>query len=161
MCIRDRVTVVEAMSIPVAHQIHTAWALPGGATAAEWAMTRNVQAFLTTIGDPGNTKDETVWVSATPVGGQTADRPAHELAVAVRRPGRVERRHEGGLGGIHLRNGPGFDHGTSLSHTTTADAMPASWDSDTCTDVMPSSARCFSIICSTSGEGIASRLPAL
>ena len=37
------VTVLEAMSIPTAHDVHAAWSLPGGVSAAEWAMTRNVQ----------------------------------------------------------------------------------------------------------------------
>ncbi len=32
------VTVVEAMSIPTAHQVHAAWTLPGGVGAGEWAM---------------------------------------------------------------------------------------------------------------------------
>ena len=64
------VTVVEAMSIPVAHQVHAAWSLPGGVTASEWAMTRNVQSFLTNAGGLGNTKDDSVFVSASPAAGQ-------------------------------------------------------------------------------------------
>ena len=63
------VTVVEAMSIPTAHEVHAAWSLPGGTTAAEWAMTRNVQVFLTTLGDQGNAKDDSVLVTATPAAG--------------------------------------------------------------------------------------------
>lgn len=79
------VTVVEAMSIPVAHQVHAAWALPGGATTEEWAMTRNVQAFLTTIGDLGNSKDDTIFVSATPAAGQVkgSDGPDWVLACVL------------------------------------------------------------------------------
>lgn len=31
------VTVLEAMSIPTAHDVHAAWSLPGGVSPAEWA----------------------------------------------------------------------------------------------------------------------------
>lgn len=79
------VTVVEAMSIPVAHQVHSAWALPGGDSAAAWAMTRNVQAFLTTAGDLGHSKDDTVLVSATTAAGQVkgSDGPDWVLACVL------------------------------------------------------------------------------
>jgi len=40
------VAVLQAMSIRHAHTVYNAWALPGGAGAAGWAMTANVQAFL-------------------------------------------------------------------------------------------------------------------
>lgn len=63
------VTVVEAMSIPHAHQVHTAWSQPGGVPAAEWAMTRNVQSFLSTLGDQGDTKDDSILIAATPAAG--------------------------------------------------------------------------------------------
>lgn len=79
------VTVVEAMSIPVAHQVHDAWSLPGGTSAGEWAMTRNVQVFLTTLGDQGNAKDDSVLVTATPAAGQVkgADGPDWVLACVL------------------------------------------------------------------------------
>jgi hypothetical protein len=64
------VTVVDAMSIPVTHQVYDAWAMPGGVGAANWAMTGHVSSFLTAAGDPGNAKDGSVLVSATPVAAQ-------------------------------------------------------------------------------------------
>jgi len=79
------VTVVEAMSIPTAHAVHAAWSLPGGVSASEWAMTRNVQVFLTTVGDQGNTKDDSVLVTATPAAGQVkgTDGPDWVLACVL------------------------------------------------------------------------------
>ncbi len=79
------VTVVEAMSIPTAHAVHDAWALPGGASASEWAMTRNVQVFLTTLGDQGNAKDDSVLVAAIPAAGQVkgTDGPDWVLACVL------------------------------------------------------------------------------
>lgn len=79
------VTVVEAMSIPVAHQVHDAWSLPGGSSAAEWTMTRNVQVFLNTLGDQGNAKDDSVLVTATPAAGQVkgTDGPDWVLACVL------------------------------------------------------------------------------
>lgn len=76
------VTVVEAMSIPVAHQVHAGWTLPGRTSAAEWAMTRNVQAFLTTVGDQGNAKDDSVLVLATPAAGQVKGTDGHDWVLA-------------------------------------------------------------------------------
>ena len=63
------VRVVQAMSIPVAHQVHDSWALPGGATASGWAMTRNVQVFLTALGDQSTAVGNSVLVAATPTAG--------------------------------------------------------------------------------------------
>ena len=79
------VTVVDAMSIPVAHAVHDAWSLPGGSSAAEWAMTRNVQVFLSTLGDQGNAKDGSVLVAATPAAGQVkgTDGPDWVLACVL------------------------------------------------------------------------------
>ena len=79
------VTVVEAMSIPVAHQVHAAWTLPGGVTAGEWKMTRNVQSFLTTAGGQDHTKDDTILVAATPAAGQVkgTDGPDWVLACVL------------------------------------------------------------------------------
>lgn len=62
-------TVLEAMSIWVAHEVYDAWALPGGAGADEWAMTANVQAFLGAA-RMGPEKDARAIVYATPAGGQ-------------------------------------------------------------------------------------------
>lgn len=79
------VTVLEAMSIPTAHDVHAAWSLPGGVSPAEWAMTRNVQSFLTTLGDQGNAKDNSVLVTATPAAGQVkgTDGPDWVLACVL------------------------------------------------------------------------------
>ncbi len=79
------VAVVEAMSVPVAHQVHDAWSLPGGTSAGEWSMTRNVQVFLTTLGDQGNAKDDSVLVTATPAAGQVkgTDGPDWVLACVL------------------------------------------------------------------------------
>lgn len=79
------VTVLEAMSIPTAHDVHAAWSLPGGVSPAEWAMTRNVQSFLTTLGDQGNAKDDSVLVTATPAAGQVkgTDGPDWVLACVL------------------------------------------------------------------------------
>lgn len=79
------VTVLEAMSIPTAHDVHAAWSLPGGLSPAEWAMTRNVQSFLTTLGDQGNAKDDSVLVTATPAAGQVkgTDGPDWVLACVL------------------------------------------------------------------------------
>ena len=64
------VTVVDAMSIPVSHQVYDAWAMPGGVGAANWAMTGHVSSFLTAAGGSGSAKDGSVLVSATPVAAQ-------------------------------------------------------------------------------------------
>ncbi|MBK8462868.1 MAG: hypothetical protein IPL36_07535 [Nigerium sp.] len=79
------VTVVEAMSIPVAHEVHTAWSRPGGVPAGEWAMTHNVQSFLTAAGGQDHTKDDTILVVATPVAGQVkgTDGPDWVLACVL------------------------------------------------------------------------------
>ena len=78
-------TVVEAMNIPFAHQVHDAWSLPGGTSAGEWTMTRNVQVFLNTLGDQGNAKDDSVLVTATPAAGQVkgTDGPDWVLACVL------------------------------------------------------------------------------
>lgn len=41
------VAALSTMSLPVARAVHQAWALPGGATADSWWVTRSVEAFLT------------------------------------------------------------------------------------------------------------------
>jgi len=64
------VTVVDAMSIPVAHQVYDAWAMPGGVGAANWELTGHVASFLTAAGGSGSAKDGSVLVSATPVAAQ-------------------------------------------------------------------------------------------
>lgn len=63
------VRVVEAMSIPVAHQVHAAWALPGGADPAGWEVTQGVRAFLAAARQETSSKDETTLVLAIPAAG--------------------------------------------------------------------------------------------
>ena len=64
------VTVVDAMSIPVTHQVYDAWAMPSGVGAANWELTGHVSSFLTAAGGSGSAKDGSVLVSATPVAAQ-------------------------------------------------------------------------------------------
>lgn len=60
--------VLEAMSIPAAMEVHTAWVLPGGPAFDEWDLTVNVAAFLRGARQ-GATKDVTTIVTAAPAGG--------------------------------------------------------------------------------------------
>ena len=79
------VPVVQAISIPVALEVHDAWALPGGVSGASWAMTRNVQVFLTTLAQQGHAMDGTVLVTATPAAGMVkgVDGPDWVLACVL------------------------------------------------------------------------------
>lgn len=61
--------VLESMSLPVTRDIHTAWVQPGGPSAEEWELTRNVESFLAAARQGGVEKDLTTLVSATPVAG--------------------------------------------------------------------------------------------
>lgn len=63
------VHVVEQMSIPTAHTVHQAWALPGGVEAAEWRLTQAVQAFLAAARQETDRKDETTLIQAIPTAG--------------------------------------------------------------------------------------------
>ena len=79
------VRVIEAMSIPVAHEVHQAWAMPGGVNAAQWELTTSVQAFLSASGQEGNAKDETTMVAAVPAAAQVkgTDGPDWVLACVL------------------------------------------------------------------------------
>jgi hypothetical protein len=59
-------TVLESMSLPVTHEVHGAWTLPGAPSYDEWEMTANVQAFLRSGHQGGQSKDSTTVVTATP-----------------------------------------------------------------------------------------------
>ena len=61
--------VLESMSLDLTRDIHAAWVQPGGPSFAEWELTRNVQAFLTSGHQSGSEKDLTTLVSATPAAG--------------------------------------------------------------------------------------------
>lgn len=77
-------TVLQAMSIPQANDVHAQWALPGAPDAANWPLTKNVQSFLASA-DQGQSKDPTVAVTATPVAGQVkaTDGPDWVVACAL------------------------------------------------------------------------------
>lgn len=62
------VTVLQAMSLPVAAEVYQAWALPGAAPVAHWPLARSIEAFLAGAG-MSRVKDPAVSVSVTPVGG--------------------------------------------------------------------------------------------
>lgn len=61
--------VLESMSLPVAREVWQAWTLPGAPGFEQWELTRNVQAFLTSARQGGDTKDDTTIVKAIPVAG--------------------------------------------------------------------------------------------
>jgi len=74
-------TVLQAMSIPVAHAVHDAWALPGGVTAGQWSMTGHVQSFLGTA-QMGAEKDLDTIVQAAPAGAQVKGAVGSDWVVA-------------------------------------------------------------------------------
>jgi hypothetical protein len=77
-------TVLQAMSIPVAHDVYDAWALPGGVGAEQWSMTGNVQTFLATA-RMGPEKDMGTVVMVTAAGAQIkgSDGPDWVLACVL------------------------------------------------------------------------------
>lgn len=79
------VRVLEAMSVPVANQVHTAWVLPGGPPVGVWELTTNVQAFLAAAGQESNVRDETTFVQVLPAGGlvKGVDGPEWTLACVL------------------------------------------------------------------------------
>lgn len=65
------VRVLEAMSIPVLNQVHSAWVVPGGPELAAWEMSANVQAFLGAVPNEAPDRiDDTTTVTVVPVGAQ-------------------------------------------------------------------------------------------
>lgn len=77
-------TVLQAMSIPVAHAVHDAWALPGGTGAGEWSLTGHVRSFLGAA-RMGAEKDLRTIVMATPAAAQVkgTDGPDWVLACVL------------------------------------------------------------------------------
>ncbi|MCM3556662.1 hypothetical protein M3697_16370 [Janibacter melonis] len=63
-------STLQGMSIQHLTAVHDKWAAPGAPTVRQWKMTKNVQAFLTSAGQQGQSKAPTVAVTATPVAGQ-------------------------------------------------------------------------------------------
>ena len=63
--------VLEAMSIPVLNQVHSAWVGPGGPELAAWEMSADVQAFLGAVPHEAPDRiDDTTTVTVVPVGAQ-------------------------------------------------------------------------------------------
>ena len=77
-------TVLQAMSIPVAHAVHDAWALAGGVGPGEWSLTGHVRSFLGAA-RMGAEKDLRTVVMATPAGAQVkgTDGPDWVLACVL------------------------------------------------------------------------------
>jgi hypothetical protein len=77
-------TVLQAMSIPLAHRVYRAWALPGGTGPGGWELTGNVRAFLGAAG-MGAELDPAATVVATPAAGQVkgTDGPGWTLACVL------------------------------------------------------------------------------
>jgi hypothetical protein len=77
-------TVLQAMSVPLAREVHRQWTLPGAAETASWEPLRNVQAFLGAAG-MGQTLDVAATVSASPAAAQVkgADGPAWVVACVL------------------------------------------------------------------------------
>jgi len=74
--------VLSAMSVPVAVDTYTAWALPGGVGAAGWAQTENVRTFLTSARQAGQTKDASTFVSVVPAAYQVKGADGEDWVVA-------------------------------------------------------------------------------
>lgn len=62
------IRVVEAMSIPIAHQVHQEWVTSGGIDAADWELTEHVHAFLAAAEQQGDSRDDTTMITAIPAG---------------------------------------------------------------------------------------------
>ncbi|WP_101600631.1 hypothetical protein [Brevibacterium sp. Mu109] len=57
--------VLQAMSLPTAHEVYQSWALPGGIGADRWWITQSVAAFLSST-SMGEVMDAGTWVEAEP-----------------------------------------------------------------------------------------------
>jgi len=77
-------SVLEAMSVPQAREVHAAWVETGGPSFEEWDLTQNVTAFLRGARQ-GATKDVTTIVEVTPAGGlvKGTDGPDWTLACVL------------------------------------------------------------------------------
>ncbi|UJH71754.1 hypothetical protein [Ornithinimicrobium sp. INDO-MA30-4] len=62
--------VLEGMSIPQTHEVYQDWSQEGAGEAQDWVMTQNVQAFLTSAGASGQSKDDLTTVTVTPAAAQ-------------------------------------------------------------------------------------------
>ncbi len=62
-------TVLESMSLPATRAVHADWVQSGGPSVESWELTRDVQSFLASGRQAGQTKDVTTQVVATPVAG--------------------------------------------------------------------------------------------
>jgi len=77
-------SVLEAMSIPQAREVHTKWVQSGGPAFEDWDLTQNVTAFLRGARQ-GASKDVTTTVAVTPTGGMVkgTDGPDWVLACVL------------------------------------------------------------------------------
>lgn len=57
--------VLQAMSLPTAHEVYQSWALPGGIGPDRWWITQSVAAFLSST-SMGEVMDAGTWVEAEP-----------------------------------------------------------------------------------------------
>jgi hypothetical protein len=78
------VTVLQGMSIAATNHVYAAWVLPGGVGVTEWAMTKNVQAFLGAAGMGAN-KSATAAVVVNPAAARVkgSDGPDWVLACVL------------------------------------------------------------------------------
>ena len=77
------VRVLEAMSIPVLNQVHSAWVAPGGPELAAWEMSANVQAFLGAVPHEAPERiDDTTTVTVVPVGAQVRGTDGQDWVLA-------------------------------------------------------------------------------
>lgn len=74
--------VLSAMSVAVAVDTYSAWALPGGVGASEWAQTGNVRSFLASARQAGDVKDASTFVSVTPAAYQLKGTDGEDWVVA-------------------------------------------------------------------------------
>jgi hypothetical protein len=59
------IAVLQSMSLQIAQEVYSSWALPGGVSAEEWWITASVRAFLSST-DMGEVKDPSASVTLEP-----------------------------------------------------------------------------------------------
>lgn len=74
--------VLESMSLPVTHDVHSDWVQPGGPSLEEWELTRNVQTFLASARQGGQEKDFTTLITVNPAAGLVKGTDGSDWAVA-------------------------------------------------------------------------------
>ena len=74
--------VTEGMSIPQAHTVHQAWAMPGAPSAAQWQLSENVRLFLESAGVSGQEAGTNATMTATPVAAQIKGHDGNDWVLA-------------------------------------------------------------------------------